>query len=122
MNNVDVSGMMKREELKQLVQPLLRSRATVPLEQALFEAKIKSGNGHQKRPPKMAIKSDHHFFQILLFQLLPFQFSSSKFFFLPACLPTLPNSCHGRVRGRGFGVIDDHISLDQATNEGMIDA
>lgn len=62
MNNVDVSGMMKREELKQLVQPLLRSRATVPLEQALFEAKIKSGNGHQKRPPKMAIKSDHHFF------------------------------------------------------------
>lgn len=51
MNNVDVSGMMKREELKQLVQPLLRSRATVPLEQALFEAKIKSGKGHQKRSP-----------------------------------------------------------------------
>ncbi|KAK0513678.1 hypothetical protein JMJ35_004042 [Cladonia borealis] len=40
MNDVDVSGMMKREELEQLVQPLL-DRATVPLEQALAEAKMK---------------------------------------------------------------------------------
>ena len=40
MNDVDVSGMMKREELEQLVQPLL-DRATVPLEQALAEAKVK---------------------------------------------------------------------------------
>lgn len=40
MNDVDVSGMMKREELEQLVQPLL-DRAIVPLEQALAEAKMK---------------------------------------------------------------------------------
>ena len=40
MNDVDVSGMMKREDLEQLVQPLL-DRATVPLEQALAEAKMK---------------------------------------------------------------------------------
>ncbi|KAL2038019.1 hypothetical protein N7G274_009239 [Stereocaulon virgatum] len=40
MNDVDVSGMMKREELELLVQPLL-DRATVPLEQALAEAKMK---------------------------------------------------------------------------------
>lgn len=40
MNDVDVSGMMKREELEQLVQPLL-DRATIPLEQALLEAKMK---------------------------------------------------------------------------------
>ena len=41
MNDVDVSGMMKREELEQLVQPLL-DRATGPLEQALAEAKMKA--------------------------------------------------------------------------------
>ena len=40
MNDVDVSGMLKREDLEQLVQPLL-DRATVPLEQALAEAKMK---------------------------------------------------------------------------------
>ena len=40
MNDVDVQGMMKREELEQLLQPLLE-RATVPLEQALAEAKMK---------------------------------------------------------------------------------
>ena len=40
MNDVDVSGMLKREELEQLVQPLL-DRATAPLEQALAEAKMK---------------------------------------------------------------------------------
>ena len=40
MNDVDVSGMMKREDLEQLVQPLL-DRATAPLEQALAEAKMK---------------------------------------------------------------------------------
>lgn len=40
MNDVDVRGMMKREELEELVKPLLE-RATVPLEQALAEAKLK---------------------------------------------------------------------------------
>ena len=40
MNDVDVSGMMKREELEELLQPLL-DRATIPLEQALAEAKMK---------------------------------------------------------------------------------
>ncbi|KAL8866249.1 MAG: hypothetical protein Q9174_006412 [Haloplaca sp. 1 TL-2023] len=40
MNDVDVSSMMKREDLESLIQPLL-DRATVPLEQALAEAKLK---------------------------------------------------------------------------------
>ncbi|CAO1600273.1 adenyl-nucleotide exchange factor sse1 [Xanthoria calcicola] len=40
MNDVDVSSMMKRDELEALIQPLL-DRATVPLEQALAEAKLK---------------------------------------------------------------------------------
>ncbi|KAL9103988.1 MAG: hypothetical protein Q9163_001008 [Psora crenata] len=40
MNDVDVSGMLKRSELEELLQPLLE-RATGPLEQALAEAKLK---------------------------------------------------------------------------------
>lgn len=40
MNDVDVQGMMKREELEALIQPLI-DRATVPLEQALADAKMK---------------------------------------------------------------------------------
>jgi heat shock protein 4 len=40
MNDVDVSSMMKREELEELVKDLL-DRAVVPLEQALAEAKLK---------------------------------------------------------------------------------
>ncbi|KAL8811379.1 MAG: hypothetical protein Q9200_001842 [Gallowayella weberi] len=40
MNDVDVSSMMKREQLEELLQPLL-DRATIPLEQALIEAKLK---------------------------------------------------------------------------------
>ncbi|KAL8657773.1 MAG: hypothetical protein Q9226_001589 [Calogaya cf. arnoldii] len=40
MNDVDVSSMMKRDDLETLIQPLL-DRATVPLEQALAEAKLK---------------------------------------------------------------------------------
>ncbi|KAA6406964.1 MAG: heat shock Hsp88 [Lasallia pustulata] len=40
MNDVDVSGMLKREDLELLVKPLL-DRATVPLEQALAEAKLR---------------------------------------------------------------------------------
>ena len=40
MNDVDVQGVMKREDLEALLQPLL-DRATVPLEQALAEAKMK---------------------------------------------------------------------------------
>ena len=39
MNDVDVSGMMRREELEELLKPLLE-RATAPLEQALAEAKL----------------------------------------------------------------------------------
>lgn len=40
MNDVDVKGTMKREEMEALVQPLL-DRATQPIEQALAEAKFK---------------------------------------------------------------------------------
>ena len=40
MNDVDVRGFLKREELEELVKPLLE-RATAPLEQALAEAKLK---------------------------------------------------------------------------------
>jgi len=40
MNDVDVQSTMKREELEALLQPLL-DRATIPLEQALAEAKLK---------------------------------------------------------------------------------
>lgn len=40
MNDVDVQGVMKRDELEELLQPLLE-RATGPLEQALAEAKLK---------------------------------------------------------------------------------
>lgn len=39
MNDVDVAGMLKREELETLVEPLL-ARVHVPLEQALAEAKL----------------------------------------------------------------------------------
>lgn len=40
MNDVDVQSMLKREDLEELVKPLL-DRATIPLEQALTEAKMK---------------------------------------------------------------------------------
>lgn len=40
MNDVDVRGFLKREELEELMKPLLE-RSTVPLEQALAEAKLK---------------------------------------------------------------------------------
>ncbi|OJD32224.1 hsp88-like protein [Diplodia corticola] len=40
MNDVDVRGFLKREELEELMKPLLE-RATKPLEQALAEAKLK---------------------------------------------------------------------------------
>ena len=40
MNDVDVKGVLKREELEELVKPLLE-RSTAPLEQALAEAKLK---------------------------------------------------------------------------------
>lgn len=40
MNDIDVQGVMKRDELEELLQPLLE-RATGPLEQALAEAKLK---------------------------------------------------------------------------------
>ncbi|OCK78192.1 heat shock protein Hsp88 [Lepidopterella palustris CBS 459.81] len=41
MNDVDVRGMLKRDELEELVRPLL-DRATAPIEQALAEAKLKT--------------------------------------------------------------------------------
>jgi heat shock protein 4 len=40
MNDVDVRGMLKREELEELIKPLLE-RATAPIEQALAEANLK---------------------------------------------------------------------------------
>ncbi|KAB8337321.1 hypothetical protein FH972_021621 [Carpinus fangiana] len=39
MNDIDVTGFLKREELEKLVEPLL-ARASAPLEQALAEAKL----------------------------------------------------------------------------------
>ncbi|KAF3908267.1 hypothetical protein AA313_de0205282 [Arthrobotrys entomopaga] len=41
MNDVDVRGMLKREELEELVKPLL-DRATAPLQQALEDAGLKA--------------------------------------------------------------------------------
>ncbi|KAL9613457.1 MAG: hypothetical protein Q9167_002002 [Letrouitia subvulpina] len=41
MNDVDASGVLKRDELEGLLKPLL-DRATIPLEQALAEAKLKT--------------------------------------------------------------------------------
>lgn len=43
MNDVDVSAMMKREELEALVKPLL-ARSTEPLERALADAKLTVGD------------------------------------------------------------------------------
>ena len=43
MNDIDVQGMMKREELEELLQPLL-NRCIVPLEQVLADAKLKVGD------------------------------------------------------------------------------
>lgn len=40
MNDVDVRSLLKREELEELIRPML-DRATVPIEQALAEAKLK---------------------------------------------------------------------------------
>ena len=40
MNDVDVKGLLKREELEELMKPLL-DKATIPLEQALADAKLK---------------------------------------------------------------------------------
>lgn len=40
MNDVDVRGFLKREEMEELVKPLL-DRVTAPLEQALADAKVK---------------------------------------------------------------------------------
>lgn len=40
MNDVDVKGSMKREEMEELVRPLLE-RSTLPIEQALADAKLK---------------------------------------------------------------------------------
>lgn len=41
MNDIDVRGLLKREEMEELVRPLLE-RATGPLEQALADAKLKA--------------------------------------------------------------------------------
>ncbi|KAI9816323.1 MAG: adenyl-nucleotide exchange factor sse1 [Phylliscum demangeonii] len=41
MNDVDVQSMMKRDELEELIKPLLE-RVTAPLEQALADAKLKA--------------------------------------------------------------------------------
>lgn len=40
MNDIDVKGFLKREELEELIKPLLE-KVTVPLEQALAESKLK---------------------------------------------------------------------------------
>ena len=45
MNDIDVSAMLKREELEQLVAPVL-ARITAPLEQALKDAKLTQADIH----------------------------------------------------------------------------
>jgi heat shock protein 4 len=45
MNDVDVSAMLKREQLEELVAPVL-ARVTAPLEQALKEAKLTTADIH----------------------------------------------------------------------------
>lgn len=75
MNDVDVRGMLKREELEQLIEPLLE-RATAPIEQALAEAKLKPEDidaiemvGGCTRVPSLKNKIQEYFGKTLSFTL-----------------------------------------------------
>ncbi|KAL6708085.1 adenyl-nucleotide exchange factor sse1 [Coniothyrium glycines] len=75
MNDVDVRGMLKREELEELIQPLIE-RATAPIEQALAEAKLTPADidaiemvGGCTRVPSIKSKIQDYFGKPLSFTL-----------------------------------------------------
>ncbi|KAF2849798.1 heat shock protein Hsp88 [Plenodomus tracheiphilus IPT5] len=75
MNDVDVRGMLKREELEELMAPLLE-RATAPIEQALAEAKLTPADidaiemvGGCTRVPALKARIQEYFGKTLSFTL-----------------------------------------------------
>ncbi|KAF2024663.1 heat shock protein 70 [Setomelanomma holmii] len=75
MNDVDVRGMLKREELEELIKPMLE-RATAPIEQALAEAKLTIADidaiemvGGCTRVPSLKAKIQDYFGKPLSFTL-----------------------------------------------------
>jgi heat shock protein 4 len=75
MNDVDVRGMLKREELEELIAPLIE-RATAPIEQALAEAKLTTADidaiemvGGCTRVPAIKAKIQEYFGKPLSFTL-----------------------------------------------------
>ncbi|KAF1938692.1 heat shock protein 70 [Clathrospora elynae] len=75
MNDIDVRGMLKREELEELIQPLIE-RATAPIEQALAEAKLTPDDidaiemvGGCTRVPSIKAKIQDYFGKPLSFTL-----------------------------------------------------
>ncbi|KAF1838961.1 heat shock protein Hsp88 [Decorospora gaudefroyi] len=75
MNDVDVRGMLKREELEELIKPLI-DRATAPIEQALAEAKLTTADidavemvGGCTRVPALKAKIQDYFGKPLSFTL-----------------------------------------------------
>jgi heat shock protein 4 len=75
MNDVDVRGMMKRDELEELIKPLIE-RATAPIEQALAEAKLTIADidaiemvGGCTRVPSLKAKIQDYFGKPLSFTL-----------------------------------------------------
>jgi heat shock protein 4 len=75
MNDVDVRGMLKREELEELIKPLI-DRATAPIEQALAEAKLTTADidaiemvGGCTRVPVLKAKIQDYFGKPLSFTL-----------------------------------------------------
>ncbi|KAE8845485.1 hypothetical protein PTNB85_01464 [Pyrenophora teres f. teres] len=75
MNDVDVRGMLKREELEELIKPLI-DRATAPIEQALAEAGLTTADidaiemiGGCTRVPALKTKIQDYFGKPLSFTL-----------------------------------------------------
>ncbi|RMZ71896.1 heat shock Hsp88 [Pyrenophora seminiperda CCB06] len=75
MNDIDVRGMLKREELEELIQPLIE-RATAPIEQALAEAGLTTADidavemvGGCTRVPAIKTKIQDYFGKPLSFTL-----------------------------------------------------
>lgn len=75
MNDVDVRGMLKREELEELMQPLIE-RAIAPIEQALAEAKLTPADidavemvGGCTRVPAIKARIQEYFGKTLSFTL-----------------------------------------------------
>jgi heat shock protein 4 len=75
MNDIDVRGMLKRDELEELIKPLIE-RATAPIEQALAEAKLTIDDidaiemvGGCTRVPSLKAKIQEYFGKPLSFTL-----------------------------------------------------